>query len=153
MDLLLQEVQRGDLTDREALALHERLTVIKLRLLNDRVSRRTAWDIARAQGWGTIGHAECIALVTLQADALITTDADLAAAEPVERLPPEEHHVRGLDALEVRPIKRGIHGQRERVARLVGEVAVQRHDVVDDDRAHDQPPSEAPTASRAHPRL
>ena len=70
MDLLLQRVQRGDLTEQEALALHEQLTATKLRLLNDRVSRRTAWDIARQQGWNTIGHDECIALVKLQADAL-----------------------------------------------------------------------------------
>nr|NLI49411.1 type II toxin-antitoxin system VapC family toxin [Propionibacterium sp.] len=80
MDLLLRKVQDGDLTEQEALALHEQLTETKLRLLNDRVSRRTAWDIARAQGWGTITHAECIALVKLQADALITIDVDLAAA-------------------------------------------------------------------------
>ena len=80
MDLLLQRVGDGELTEREALALHDRLTEMKLRLLNDRVSRRTAWDIARAQGWPTTRDAECIALVKLQADALITTDAGLAAA-------------------------------------------------------------------------
>ncbi|HHU38760.1 MAG TPA: type II toxin-antitoxin system VapC family toxin [Propionibacterium sp.] len=80
MDLLLQKVQHGDLTEQEALAVHEQLTETKLRLLNDRVSRRTAWDIARQQGWDTIGNAECIALVKLQADALMTIDADLAAA-------------------------------------------------------------------------
>ena len=47
----------GDLTEQEALAVHEQLTETKLRLLNDRVSRRTAWDIARQQGWDTIGNA------------------------------------------------------------------------------------------------
>jgi hypothetical protein len=60
--------------------VHEQLTETKLRLLNDRVSRRTAWDIARQQGWDTIGNAECIALVRLQAAAPMTIDADLAAA-------------------------------------------------------------------------
>lgn len=78
MSLLLQKVRHGDLSDQEALALHERLTETRLRLLNDRVSRRTAWDLARQQGWDALDHAECIALVKLQADALITIDQDLA---------------------------------------------------------------------------
>jgi hypothetical protein len=80
MDLLLEKVNDGVLTEQEALALHERLTETKLRLLNDRVSRRTAWDIAREHGWQTTRQAECIALVKLQADALITIDPDLTAA-------------------------------------------------------------------------
>lgn len=50
MDLLLQKVQHGDLMEQEALALHEQLTETKLRLLHDRVSRRTVWDLVRAQG-------------------------------------------------------------------------------------------------------
>lgn len=57
MDLLLARVDAGNLTEKEALALHERLTETKLRLLNDRVSRRTAWDIARRHGWLTIRDA------------------------------------------------------------------------------------------------
>ena len=80
MDLLLEKVNDGVLTEQDALALHERPTETKLRLLNDRVSRRTAWDIAREHGWHTIRQAECIALVKLQADALITIDPDLTAA-------------------------------------------------------------------------
>jgi len=79
-DLLLRKVQQDELTEVEALALHERLTEIKMRLLNDRVSRRVAWDIARQKGWDTIRQAECLALVRLQADALVTTDAEFAAA-------------------------------------------------------------------------
>lgn len=80
MDLLLQKVRHGDLTDKEALALHERLTQTRMRLLNDRVTRRIAWDIARGAGWDTIRGAEYLAIARLQADALITTDSDLAAA-------------------------------------------------------------------------
>jgi hypothetical protein len=34
-----------------ALQHHERLTELKMRLLGDRVSRRTAWKVAREQGW------------------------------------------------------------------------------------------------------
>ncbi|MHA6523354.1 type II toxin-antitoxin system VapC family toxin [Tessaracoccus sp. G1721] len=80
MDLLLQRVDRGDLSEPQALALHEKLTQMRMRLLNDRVSRRVAWDIARTSGWTTMARAEYIALVKLQADALVTVDPDLAAA-------------------------------------------------------------------------
>ena len=58
--------------------LHERLTEVKVRLLGDRVSRRTAWRIAREQGWVTIGDAEYLAVTRLQADALIAMDESLA---------------------------------------------------------------------------
>ena len=80
MDLLLERVERGDVSEPQALALHERLTQLKIRLLNDRVSRRVAWDIARENGWTTVARAEWLALAQLQADALVTVDADLAAA-------------------------------------------------------------------------
>lgn len=39
----------GDLTEEMALQHHERFTEVKMRLLSDRVSRRTAWKIAREQ--------------------------------------------------------------------------------------------------------
>ena len=52
---------------------------IKLRLLGDRVSRRTAWKIAREHGWENIFDAEYLAVCLLQADALITIDETLAA--------------------------------------------------------------------------
>lgn len=41
--LLFAAVQRGELAEEVALERHERLTELKMRLLNDRVSRRTAW--------------------------------------------------------------------------------------------------------------
>lgn len=80
MDLLLRKVNHDELSEQEALALHERLTATRLRLLNDRVSRRAAWDIARRKGWDTVSQAEYLGLVRLQADALVTIDATLAAA-------------------------------------------------------------------------
>lgn len=58
---------------------HERLTELKMRLLGDRMSRRTAWKIALARGWDTTFEAEYIAVTKLQADALITIDPVLAA--------------------------------------------------------------------------
>ncbi|MEO6122673.1 MAG: hypothetical protein ABIR32_03120 [Ilumatobacteraceae bacterium] len=77
--LLLAEVRRGEISEAIALQRHERLTEIKLRLLGDRVSRRTAWKIARDHGWDTTFEAEYLAVCTLQADALVTIDQDLAA--------------------------------------------------------------------------
>jgi predicted nucleic acid-binding protein len=77
--LLLEAVRRGELTEREALRRHERLTELKIRLLGDRVSRRTAWKIAREHGWETTYDAEYIALTKLQADALVTVDTAMAA--------------------------------------------------------------------------
>jgi len=45
LELLLQEVRAGKLTDDEALQIHERMTELKVRLLGDRVSRRVAWGM------------------------------------------------------------------------------------------------------------
>ena len=55
------------------------MTEIKIRLLSDRVSRRTAWRVARQHDWDTLRDAEYLALTRLQADALVTVDPRLAA--------------------------------------------------------------------------
>lgn len=78
LSLLYGRVRRGELTEAAALQLHERLTEVKMRLLGDRVSRRTAWRIASEHGWDAIGDAEYLAVARLQADALVTVDASLA---------------------------------------------------------------------------
>ncbi len=95
MCLLLEAVRRGDLSEKEALEHHDRLTELKMRLLGDRVSRRTAWKIARERGWDTTYDAEYLAVTKLQADALITVDASLAAK--ANGIVPLE----GIDALTV----------------------------------------------------
>jgi predicted nucleic acid-binding protein len=76
---LLTDVRRGEREEKAALALHERITEVKMRLLGDRVSRVTAWRIAREHDWDTLRDAEYLAVTRLQADALVTVDADLAA--------------------------------------------------------------------------
>jgi predicted nucleic acid-binding protein len=76
--LLLASVRRGDISEVEALERHERLTEMKMRVLGDRVSRRTAWKIAREQGWESTFDAEYLAVTRLQADALVTIDPVLA---------------------------------------------------------------------------
>ena len=78
LSLLFAAVRRGEITEDVALQRHERLTEIKMRLLGDRVSRRTAWKIAREHGWETTFDAEYVAVCKLQADALITIDQALA---------------------------------------------------------------------------
>lgn len=79
LELLLAEVESGKAGEAEALALHDAMTALKIRTLGDRVSRSTAWKLARAHGWVALGHAEYLAIGMLQADALVALDPRLAA--------------------------------------------------------------------------
>jgi predicted nucleic acid-binding protein len=79
LQLLLQDVRRGERTDRAARETHDRITELKMRLLGDRASRGAAWRIAREQDWDTLRDAEYLAITRLQGDALVTIDPDLAA--------------------------------------------------------------------------
>ena len=78
LELLLGRVNSGQLSEASALAMHERMTELKMRLLGDRVSRRAAWDLASKRGWATLRDAEYLAVALLQADALVTIDRELA---------------------------------------------------------------------------
>ena len=78
LQLLLAEVRAGRRTEKDALATHERVTEVKVRLFGDRVSRATAWRIARERDWPSLREAEHLAVVRLQADALVTVDPELA---------------------------------------------------------------------------
>jgi predicted nucleic acid-binding protein len=71
-------MRNAELSESEAMTLHERMTELKIRLLGDRVSRRTAWQIALENNLNTVGLAEYVAVATLQADALVTFNPDLA---------------------------------------------------------------------------
>ncbi|GAA2037804.1 hypothetical protein GCM10009740_32240 [Terrabacter terrae] len=79
LEQLLRDVRAGRRTEKEALHTHQRITELKIRLLGDRVSRRTAWDIAVAHDWDSLRDAEYLAVARLQADALITIDEIFAA--------------------------------------------------------------------------
>lgn len=79
LDLLLEKVRNGELSEKAAMELHERMTETKMRLLGDRVSRRTAWQLALEHGWPTVHVAEYIAVAILQADALVAEDLELAS--------------------------------------------------------------------------
>ena len=83
LEILLREVRDGKRSDRDALACHEQMTRLKIRLLGDRVSRRTAWQIARERGWTSLRDAEYLAVATLQADAFATVDPEMVAEAEV----------------------------------------------------------------------
>jgi predicted nucleic acid-binding protein len=78
LSLLHEAVHRGELgadVARERLAWIGRMPI---RLLGDAVLRRRAWEIADQLGWASTYKAEYLALTQLQADALVTLDAELA---------------------------------------------------------------------------
>ncbi len=79
LQLLLRDVRSGKRSERDALKVHERITETKIRLLGDRVSRSTAWRIAREHDWDNLRDAEYLAITRLQADALVTVDPTLAS--------------------------------------------------------------------------
>jgi predicted nucleic acid-binding protein len=76
--LLYRAVRRGDESGQEGRRLLDRITTMPIRLLNDRVSRGTAWRIAERLGWEDTADAEYLAVTQLQADAFVTLDPDLA---------------------------------------------------------------------------
>lgn len=76
--LLFGQVQHGELTRKEAMQGLDHLRRLDIRLLGDRVLQRVAWDIALQLGWPDTFVAEYLALTRLQADALVTDDAELA---------------------------------------------------------------------------
>lgn len=78
LQLLLDQVRTGEITDQDARERHTRLTETKIRALGDRVSRWTAFKIACEQGWPTTAAAEYVAVTRLQADALVAMDHELA---------------------------------------------------------------------------
>ena len=78
--VLYRDARDGTITEAAGRQQLERIAEMKIRLLGDRVSRATAWKIAAALGWDDIGRAEYLAVASLQADALVTDDDELASA-------------------------------------------------------------------------
>ena len=78
ISLLFDAVRCGHLNEQTARQHLDLLTELKMRVLGDRVSRRTAWQIESEQGWKSTGGAEYLAVTKLQADALVTVDPVLA---------------------------------------------------------------------------
>lgn len=77
---LYRAVRAGEVDARTGDELLDVLASLPVRLLGDRVSRRTAWRIAARLGWDDLGPAEVLAVAQLQADVLVTDDPVLLAA-------------------------------------------------------------------------
>ena len=79
LSALHEAVHRGEVPAEVAHDRLARIGQIKIRLLGDAVLRRNAWEVADQLGWASTYDAEYVALTKLQADALVTLDAKLAA--------------------------------------------------------------------------
>jgi predicted nucleic acid-binding protein len=73
-----QTLQRGEIPAEVARDRLTRVGRLPIRLLGDAVLRRRAWELADQLGWASTYNAEYVALTQLQADALVTLDAELA---------------------------------------------------------------------------
>jgi predicted nucleic acid-binding protein len=80
LSLLYQAVRQGEMTKKDADRQLNYVRALRIRLLGDRVLQDVAWKIADRLGWPDTLDAEYVALTTLQADAFITLDAELAHA-------------------------------------------------------------------------
>ncbi len=78
LSVLHEAVHRGEVPADVALERLERIWAMPIRLLGDAVLRRKAWKLADELGWAETYAAEYVALTQLQADALVTLDAELA---------------------------------------------------------------------------
>jgi predicted nucleic acid-binding protein len=77
---LYEAARRGEISAAEGIERVTRINSLKVRFLGDKVLQRTAWKVADQLGWETTYDAEFVALTQLQADALITSNSDLARA-------------------------------------------------------------------------
>ncbi|HEY6834848.1 MAG TPA: type II toxin-antitoxin system VapC family toxin [Gaiellaceae bacterium] len=77
---LYEAARRGEIPAAEGLERVTRINSLKVRFLGDKVLQRTAWKVADQLGWETTSDAEFVALTQLQADAFVTSDAELARA-------------------------------------------------------------------------
>lgn len=80
LSLLYRACQAGEVTEPEARTLLTRIAELRIRLLGDRVSRFTAFQLATEFGWEDTAVAEILAVAVLQADALVTSDPVLSTA-------------------------------------------------------------------------
>jgi predicted nucleic acid-binding protein len=78
LSVLHEAVHAGEISPEVALERLARIRALPIRLLGDAVLRRRAWDLAEQLEWAETYDAEYLALTQLQADALVTLDAELA---------------------------------------------------------------------------
>ena len=75
---MYEAARRGKISASEGIERVTRINSLKVRFLGDKVLQRTAWQVADQLGWETTADAEFVALTQLQADAFVTSDAELA---------------------------------------------------------------------------
>jgi predicted nucleic acid-binding protein len=78
LSALHEAVHRAEIPADVARERLDRIGKMRIRLLGDAVLRRRAWEVADQLGWASTYDAEYVALTQLQADALVTLDAELA---------------------------------------------------------------------------
>ena len=77
---LYEAARAGDISAAEGIERVTRINSLKVRFLGDKVLQRHAWRVADQLGWETTYDAEYVALTTLQADAFVTSNSELARA-------------------------------------------------------------------------
>ena len=80
LSALYEAARRGEISASEGMERVVRINSLRVRFLGDKVLQRQAWKVASQLSWDTTYDAEYVALTTLQADALITSDDELARA-------------------------------------------------------------------------
>jgi len=91
LSALYEAARRGDISAAEGRKRMLTINSLKIRFLGDKVLQQHAWKIADELGWETTYDAEYVALARLQADALVTSDRELArAAAGVVEIAPVE---------------------------------------------------------------
>jgi predicted nucleic acid-binding protein len=78
LSVLHEAVHRDEIPPAVALERLARIQAMSIRLLGDAVLRRRAWQLADRLGWAETYDAAYVALTQLQADALVTLDAEPA---------------------------------------------------------------------------
>jgi predicted nucleic acid-binding protein len=80
LSLVYASVRHGEIDEKHGRKILDDIRAQRIRLLGDRSLQDHAWRIARELDWPDTYRAEYIALTKLQADALVTTDEELASA-------------------------------------------------------------------------
>jgi predicted nucleic acid-binding protein len=73
-------VRLGEIDDRAGRKILDDIRGLRIRFLGDRSLEDHAWRLAAKLNWPDIHQVEYIVLAQLQADALVTSDDELAAA-------------------------------------------------------------------------
>jgi len=77
LSALYEAFRRGEISREEGLERVRRINSLKVRFLGDKVLQQSAWKVAEQLGWERTHAAEYVALTGLQADAFVTSDAEL----------------------------------------------------------------------------